>query len=80
MGIFFEKLCVQCINFTKKTYYRLLYYIFAILHAFFMMRNFSKTSKKSVGERESSRSDLKFLYPHQFEKIYLICDGIFIKN
>ena len=45
-----------------------------------MMRNFSKTSKKSVGERESSRSDLKFLYPHQFEKIYLICDGIFIKN
>ena len=32
-----------------RTYY---YIIFLLVYAFFMMRNFSKTSKKSVGEKE----------------------------
>ena len=32
-----------------RTYY---YIKFLLVYAFFMMRNFSKTSKKSVGEKE----------------------------
>ena len=64
VGIFFLKNYVYQFHEKTRSIRTYYYIIFLLVYAFFMMRNFSKTSKKSVGEREreSSRSDLKFLY------------------